>query len=313
MPNAVGVLSKCGYGAASGWAADWSAVTALAPFRSESIIAEYLRIQDDNLIGAAGRRQSDQGPLSVRGNLEADLDYYNFGYFMECALGGEDNGLYTITDEPADIMRLEFDKQVSRWRVGSAKVNAIEFSGKPGEAVKIVLELIASGIVQSATAFPSLSLTNYKRVGFGELLGGFMIGDLADALDTPDSQPVEEFKLRMERGLTDPEWDTTSPVTSLEPVINGFRKVTLDLTLSRYAMNTFMTWHDANTSLQAGFSFISPAAKMVQFQIPQMKIISADYGIGGHSIIKPKIKLECYINEDNSQMSVTNEFSITTV
>lgn len=315
MSTSVGVLTKCAYSGNSAWGADFVAPSSyLLPIRSESIVAEWLRMQDDALLGAAGRRQSDRGPLTVRGNLECDMDYYNFSYLLECALGDVDNNIHYITDRLADYLQLEFDKQVSRWRINTAMVNAIEISGKVNEPVKFILELICHKVERSATAFPSLSLSDYKRIMFNEMVSGadsygFMVGDLVDGLSGSDARPVEEFKLRLERNLAESEWDTDQPDYSLEPIPNGFRKVSLELGLSRYVLDTFPAWQAADTALQATWIFMYDT-RVVTFYVPQMQIASIECPIAGPGIVKPKVKLDCFINTDNAFQTCTNEFEI---
>ncbi|NLI41976.1 MAG: hypothetical protein GX421_12515 [Caldisericales bacterium] len=299
MPTGIGVVSKAAYHATpSAWAAAWSTVNTQFPIRSEGITQEFLRIQNENLCGSPARKKSDQGPASVKGPIEMDLDYYNHPNLLYYGLGLHDVGSYFgIADQlPDQYFRFEFDKGVSRWRVGSAAMNAFELSGKAGEALKLTMEMICYDIARSATAFPSLSIANCKRVMFDEI-AGFLIGDLVDALQTADAQPVQEFKLRFERNLTDPEWDANNPIYSIRPTENGFRKVTLDLTLSRYAADTFLTWMDADTDLQASAVF-SDGTKNFYINMPYMKIISAPANIEGPGVIKPKVQLELYRNQN---------------
>ena len=315
MPTSVGVLTKCAIKANSAWGADFSAPSQdLIPILSESIIAEYLRMQNDALLGTAGRRQSDRGALTVRGSLELEMDFYNFSFLLECALGGVDNSIHYITDRLSDYLQLEFDKQVSRWRVNTAMVNAVEISGKVNESFKMTLELICHKVERSATAFPNLTLANYKRMMFNEIVSqslgfGFMVGDLADSLSSSDARPVEEFKLRLERNLTEPEWDTNSHIYTLEPIPNNFRKATLELGLSRYEFDTFPAWQDADTALQATW-LLTYDTRVIAFYVPQMKISSIEYPIAGPGIVKPKVKLDCFMNTDNSYQTCTNEFEI---
>lgn len=299
MPTGIGVLSKTAYHSTpSAWGDNWATVNTQIPIKSESVIKEFLRIQNENICGSPARKASDQGPVSVKGSIEAELDYYNHGNLLYYGLGLHDVGSSIgIADElPDQYFRFEFDKGVSRWRIGSAAMNAFEISGKAGESLKLTMDLICQNIVRSATAFPSLSIANCKRVMFDEA-GGFLVGNLSDALQTTDNMAVEEFKLRFERNLTEPEWDATSPTLAIRPKENGFRKATLDLTLSRHANDAWLDWQDADTPLQA-IAMFSDGTKNFYMYLPYMKIVSAPHNIDGPGVMKPKIQLELYRNEN---------------
>jgi len=299
MPTGIGVLTKAGYHSTpSAWGASWSAVNTQFPIKSEGIVQEFLRIQNENLCGSPARKSSDQGPLSVKGPIEAELDYINHANLLYYGLGIHDVGSYIgIANElPDQYFRFEFDKNVSRWRIGSAAMAGFEISGKAGESLKLTMDMICRDLIRSATAFPSISISSCKRVMFDEITA-FLLGDLTDALTTADAQPVQEFSLKFERNLTEPEWDGVSPIYSLRPIENGFRKVTLDLTLSRHAADAFLDWEAADTPLQSTVTF-SASSHTFTIVMPYMKIVSAPHNIEGPGVIRPKVQLELYYNQN---------------
>jgi len=308
MGTGIGVLSKMGIGAITSWNPAYSAVTVPVPLTSENIVANWQRIDWQSLVGYAGKYASQQGPLLVRGETAHDLDYYNFGALIKAAMGAESSGTYTITDQlnaSGNYLRMEFDKGVSRWRVPSCKINKMVIEGKANEGLKISFEHICASLDRSATAHPTLSYSGTTRVRFRDC-SAFMIGDLSDALSGSDAMCVQEFKLTLERNLTEPDWSSNSPIYALEPQINGFRTATLEITLGRYTADTWVDWMDANTNLQCEASFAS-GGKTFQFDIPQMAIVDAPHNIGDPSVLRPKITMECYLNSTNTPMSTISK------
>ncbi len=313
MSNSVGVLTKMGVGAIAAWNPAYSAVTIPVPLVSENIVANWQRFDWQSLVGAAGKQASLQGPLVVRGDTVHDLDYFNFGAMLKAAMGYNSTSIYTLTDQlnaTGNYLRMEFDKGVSRWRVPTTKIDRMVIEGKANEPLKITFGHICVNLSRSATAHPTLSYTGTTRVRFRDISGGFLVGDLSDALSGSDVQPVQEFRLTLERNLVDPDHDSNSPTYCLEPDINGFRTVGLELTLSRYSADTWADWMDNDTALQAEVSF-AITDHMFQLDIPQMYITDAPHPVDNPGIIRPKITLACYRNTDNSAMStISEEFKI---
>jgi len=318
MPSGLGAISKCGIvymTAPDTWGAAWSAVSSLVPFTRESITSEWQRIQDLNLTGSPGKKESAKGPLVVRGELEGELDYYNFEYILRAAMGSSSGGVYSLTDtlqSNEHCLRIEFEKGVSRWRIGSAKINRMRIWGRSGEALKINLELFCRDITQSATAFPSLSFSNYKKITWEDTGSvSHAIADLVDAMAIADDKEYTAFEIELDNNLAPPEHDSENYLYAMEPIRNGFRSVKMKVELPRYIDDTFVDFKNNDTALQSTFQF-SNGGKTFAVRTPEMKIVSgADMNIDGPGLIKPEVQFECFRNANNSHLStVTEEFDI---
>ena len=304
-----GILSKCGVGLNASWGAAWTAVDTLIPFSSESLEKTIAKIDDASLTGIGGMKKADAGLISLPGDLSGDLDYYNWGKVLEAALGSVATGVYDIVDTNSKVLRLEFEKVTSRWRIGSAKVNRLVISGQKGEAVKITVGLVGDDLTRSSTTFPSLSLAGSSRVLFHQ--GTFRFADTVDALASGDAVGLESFELTFERNFKTDDY-TNQARTILEPKENGFRRVTLRVKLPRYEADTFIDWKDNGTDVQADMVF-TDGTKTFKIEIPQMLAFEGfNANIGGPDIVPLEGTFECYVNTDNSTMSaVTKEFRIT--
>lgn len=303
-----GVLGKCGCGSVSSWGDSWSAVTDLLPFKSEGIEKTIEKIENMSLQGVGGKIKADQGLIRVGGDLPGHLDYANWGKVLEAALGSVAAGVYSIQDTNAKIIRLEFEKSISRWRLGSVKIEELRIRGIKDGEVEINTNLIVQDIARSATAFPAISISNHSRVLFND--GTFRVGDNANALGSGDAIGLEEFELILKRGFKEDDF-TNEAQTVLVPVENGFREASLRIKLPRYESDAWTDWKDAATDLQGDLSF-TDGSNTFLIQLPQMLIFEGfDNPVSGPGIIPQEGTLQCYRRTDNSYMSVDEEFKIT--
>ncbi len=308
MSAGTGILAKCGIGSVATWGETWNAVTDLIPFTSESIEKMIARIEDASLTGIGGQKKGDAGLITVEGDLEGELDYYNWGKILEAALGSVAAGVYDITDSLDKIIRMEFEKTVSRWRIGSAKIDKIAISGSKGEVLKITATVAGQDISRTSTAFPSISLSGTSRVLFND--GTFKFADTADALASGDTVGLESFELTLERNLKTDDY-TNQARTILEPKVSGFRNVGLRVKLPRYEADTWINWKDNGTDIQGELSF-TDGTKTLTIQLPQMLITEGfDVNVGGPELMAQEGTIKCYVNTDNSYMSVSKEVKIT--
>lgn len=311
MSTGLGFLSKCGIKTGIAWDDAWAAVDTMIPFSDESIIKTIQRVDSIALEGKAGKRVGKQGLIEVAGALNGDLDYYNWGGILEAALGTDTAGVYTFADSNTKIIRMEFEKSVSRWRIKSAKVNKMTISGNKGESLKIALDIIGMGHSRSATAFPSLSLSNYSQVMFSDSNGYIRIGNQDDALDAGDNIGLESFSLEITNNFKTDDY-TNEGQNLLDPLRNDFREVMFNFKIPRYSADTFQDWKDGGTLLQAALYF-TDGTKTFLIEIPEFKIHEGfNANIGGGNILTQEGGNPCYRNSSNTPMTaITDEARIT--
>ncbi len=313
MPEGIGVLSKAGIKACTSWGESWSAVNEQIPFNDESIKQQIEWNENNCLEGSAGRRSPDGGLIKIDGPFKADFDYYNFDTLLEMALGAAAGTVFTIADDLSKIFRMEIEKSVSRWRYDGAMIDMFSLTGEKGKIVGAEFGLACRSLARSATAFPTLSITNMSRVRFSVSAANsrIRIADQADALASGDEVGWEYFKLTLQRKLKKDDGTNQSRYV-LQPKIDGFREVKLEIRIPRYSADTYQDWKDAATLLQSDLYF-TDGTRSYLIEIPEMKIEDGfDAGIKGPGEVPLEGSFGCFRNSSNTPMSaVTNEFRIT--
>jgi hypothetical protein len=287
-------------------------VTDLIPFKSESILANWQRIEDQNLLGTAAKRASSKGSMVVQGDLVGELDIYNFDKIFAAAIGPASSGEYSVTDRLTaandQILRIELDKGVSRWRIGSAMINRMEISGAPNQPIEITCNMLCRDISRSSSAFPSLSLSNYSRLAWTDLATtGFIKIGAAGASAPTTAYCVNGFRFIFERNLEDPQHSSCSPLYAIEPDINGFRSVRMELDFPRYDSDQLATWRDADTALSLQFVLIHQVSGFsygFYIILPDCRITEgANANIGGPGVVKNTVTFEAYKNVNSTYWS----------
>ena len=113
--------------------------------------------------------------------------------------------------------------------------------------MEISINLAVQDIARSATAFPSISISNHSRLLHQD--GIFRIADTANALASGDALGLEMWELVFKRNYKIDDY-TNEQQTALEPVESGFREVMLNIKLPRYEADTFADYKDNETDLQ---------------------------------------------------------------
>lgn len=313
MSTGLGTAAKCGLKELSTWTDSWSAVDTMIPIDSESIETTINQIEDMGLEGSAAKRESAQGIIELAGTLSGTLDYSNWGSILQAAFGVDTAGVYTFEDNLGDIIALELEKSVSRWRVSHAKIQRLSIEGTKGEALKIAFDIIGKTPSRSATAFPSISLSTRSMVLFSNssTASYIRIGDQSDALAEGDNQSIESFKFEINNNLKADDFDNASRYV-LEPLRNGFREVTFSFKLPRYSADTFQDAKANGTRLQA-ILYFTDGTTYCQLEIPEFKIFEgANSNVSGPEILTQEISGICYKNKNNTPLvAITDEARLT--
>ncbi len=314
MPIGLGAVAKCGIKTGlTSWGQVWSPVDTMIPFSEESIEETIEMLENTAIEGSAGMRAPSQGMIKIPGTLKGQLDYYNWSGLIEAAMGAVSSGVHTFVDNLTKIIRLEFEKSVSRWRFDGVMINTMEISGSKGQIFDISFGLGCRSLARSSDAFPAISLSNRSKVRFSNSSTNsrIRIADLVDALGSGDEVGWESFTLRLNNNLIlDDGTNQQRPVIC--PVRNGFREASLDLTIPRYEADTYADWKSNGTGLQADLYF-SDGTKKCHIEIPEGYIYEGfNNNVGGPATIKQSGKLNCFLNTNNTPMSaVTSEFRLT--
>jgi hypothetical protein len=319
MADSTGILSKMGIKAGiATWPTAYAAVDSLIPYTSETIGQGFNRIEDVSLVGSAGRAPSDQGVQALTGQTVHHLDYNNFDALLEGFFGSVSSRVFEYTDDLlAKYFWLEFEKQVSRWRIGAAKITKILIAGEADGVCNITLDWIARDIDYNATAFPSISTPGARtRVRFEDLQ--FAVDTIAAGPPVvgTDNRKISSFELELDRVLVPDDYATRGTAGDakypLEPIPNDFRMNTLKISVPRYNTDAeWVTWKDSNTPIQAIMNFVRGSETFV-IDLPDLRVTEGgDPQVGGAERLQFDVTLQAYMPEAGNPLYTDGEVQIT--
>lgn len=315
MADAIGVLSKLGIVARTAWSDAYTAVTECIPFVSETLSANFERIQNSSLIGSAGRMPSLQGNQVLTGATNHHLCYEMcFEQVLAAAMGALSGGVVTVVEVPTagKFFAMEVCERITpdniTHRFWPARPVKFTISGDKGGDVKLTVEWAAKNFaLNTATAFPAINVAANTLVKFDQLV--FRVADQADAIAAGDVMAIEHFELSFDRAmkLDDYATDATLPRQPLEPVEGGFRTVQLKVRAPRFNATTVAAWRDANTALQADLTFTG-SGHAKAFALPELRIVEGgDSQVSGPGPLTVEVTLDAYRSSSGNPMYVGNE------
>lgn len=317
MAEGAGVIGQMGLKVLANWAATWVAVDAFPAFLSESLTANYDRIDDDSLEGYGARGPSYQGNQVVQGDTEHYWDYGADAIIPAC-MGIHTGTVLTVGEVLSEAactankyFGIEFAKGGARnHHFFPAMVTKFTLSGEKGGLIKLVASWAArqfSSVVAAAITKP----TAINRVKFDQMV--FRVGDQVNALEAVDSVAIESFEISFDRSMKPDDYSTnaTLPRQPLEPKENAFRATTLKIKVPRYASDALLSCRDNDTPLQADLTWAGGGTKAKLIQLPELRITEGfDANVGGAEVMTLEGTLAAY-RGGTAFMYVGNEMKIT--
>ncbi len=300
-----GYLVQAGITTGITWAAAAAASTIPIPIVSESITKAFDLQRSKALHAQAAAHEPTFGHDMVTGSLGVDFDY-DASHLVGAAMGGVSGTTYTFTDDLPDCIRLEIDKDVERYRYGSAKINQMTITGEAGseDPIQASYDLILHSESRTPSAYGAGSLTP-DPVFFSDLQY-FRVADQADGIAAGDEIYIKSFEITVENSLEGGSKDSGS-LHVVEPIRSDFRTVTLKVGFARYnttGVSNLDLWRDAETRLQADMVFAGANGGSCVIQFPEIKIVEGDtWNVSGPGIIEGEVTFEAFVNNHNSSMS----------
>lgn len=319
-----GTLSRAAWAPASSWSAAYSETSAKQlRLVSESLTQNFDKVRSAALLGSAAENEFYNGHQMIAGELVVDLAYDN-SEILEYCLGSAASTTYSFTDALSKVFHLCIDKNSAsassyRYNFAGCKVASFTISGEPGETpVRLSMQLICRSLAIVSTAFPTVTAPDEPLLF--KHLSTFWIGANTATLSSSDALPVKSFEVSVDNALQADAKDTSDTSYVLEPVRNGFRKVTLKLGLARYLTtaptSSLLTWKTGGTKLSA-IAMFSNGTDTYTFNIPLMKITEGvTWNVGGPGMIEADVTLEAFKNDSSTTGSlsgVTDQMQIIAV
>lgn len=324
-----GTLSRAGWAPASSWAAAYSE-TSMKQLRlvSENLTENYDKIRSSALLGSAADNEFYLGHVMISGEVVVDLAYDN-SEIIEYCMGAAATTTYTFTDQLSKVFHLLIDKNSAaaddsgstnlnkfRYRFAGVKVNSFTISGEVGESpVKLTMQVTCRSVATVATVFPTLTAPD-EPIPFKHLTSCW-VGDQADALASGDALSVKSFEIAVDNNLKSDDKDSGDVSYVLEPLRNGFRKVTAKFGLARYLTSSptadLRTWKTAGTRLQA-LLVLTNGTDSYTIRIPEMKVVDGvNWNVGGPAMIESDVTFEAFNNSSNANTgmsTITSQMNI---
>ena len=298
------------------------AVTQKLRIISESWNPLYNPIEQEALVGSAGMARSEQGILTVGGQLVTDWTYTTgadlllskfFGLFT--AQTSVADGFYTFLDNLDDItFTYSIHKLVSTWTYTGGKFGQLQIAGAPGQPMRLTQDGFGMGFSLASTTNTTAVLDALSepdaRLLFHHLCDAFLIGDQADSLTSDDNWKINNFQLTLNRNHTQFHTQCQNPEQSRE---NGFFSAQLQVTLPLYEDNQFRTWHASHTPLQmqATWTKAGTSNTRKRLRLPMGFVTDAPVPVNGPGLIPRTVNISFY--HDLAGDNDTTEFNFSEV
>lgn len=203
------------------------------------------------------------------------------------------------------------------WENIGCFINTFEFRASAGDQ-KVTWTAGVLGRQQLMTADVGITNTSgtFDGLAPGEVPAKIMFSDLvirladtADALAAGDQINITEFALSINNNLEDPVFaspDNTIHTTAgfpMEFIRNGFKEVTLSLTLPRYEAETFFAGHLAGTAYQCDLVFTVGSYTHKIF-LPLVYVMEPRAEVGGPEIFTPVLNMKAFYNSATNTVMV---------
>ena len=287
------------------------------PFTSESFTPDWENNLTSFLDGNVGQQEANITQKKWSGSIEGpmiydrkDTTYYGVDTLIAAALGAnafDDPYIeMTLADELPKSITLAIEKQVAVWCFFGCYVRTLEIKGSAGDGI----------LSYSAELQPyKMEKDNATTTNSGALPAGltdkivyrmlfantdFMVAPIsAGALSTANKMSITEFSFKLDNNLSDPEFATedashTDALLPIQPVRNGPRIVTLEITVPRYTAETWDNYLTGQTGLNFWIKNSSAADEEFHIKIPYAKAVKIDTSGSGGGAVQPKYSLVCY-------------------
>jgi len=288
---------------------------------SEGIEFNYDHVLHEYLHGSAGMLGMQKVFNQPGGTLELEMAYDRLdttfvGSDLPLALamgvatyvGGSGSNQYTFQDALAQFATFAWNKQDTSdpWELMGGMINSMTISGAAGESLKMSLDImghkltIGSGATTTVANLDALNADLPPLILFKHLV--FRVGNQANILAAGDSADISSFSITVNNNLSDSQQTTTDNSANfdinqpIQPVRNGKREVTLEITMPRYSAETLFDFATAETALQATLEATDPDSPNSEWDVifPNMKIETPSANVGGPEAIEQTFTFRCF-------------------
>lgn len=299
--------------------ADLSSASDKVLLRSEGIEQNNEDILHEYLAGSAGIPGRQRVFKPSAGSIDVDVNYTikNGTEFVSAdvllALGmgtvtyPSNSNQLTFLDDYAKFGTVGWDKShhaTEIWQAISCCVKSFSLTCNANEHLTATFEmqpwkLEITSTTNTVSVLAALPTDVPDLVLFSDF--EFRIGDQSNGLASSDLISISGFTLNVNNNLTDPEQATvvnsghTDVFYPIQPKRNGFREVTLEITVPRYVADTLFDFWTADTNLQCDILGTQPSSsEEFDILIPNLKINNISAPVAGAEVITQTVTFTCF-------------------
>lgn len=276
------------------------------PWTDFTLRKQYSMNQDDSILGQAFRGLPSLGVYRIEGNLSGLVDVNSIGVVLECATGtAVSTGVYQLqTLKNEKTMSVCAIDEVKTYKYAGCVINNIEFSSDADGRLVYSADVLGYSETRDGTSFPTISTEPGTQLLHRHAGGtGYMrVGDQSDALASGDNMGLANVRLGWNWKFAN-QYDNTSqgPLAHLSTA-DDFAEAMLSFEVSRHDSDTWLTWLEGGTALQAEFYYYVSATASLKFQIPNFIISAVDDS--DESV--PKMSITCAVSFNGIGASYEN-------
>ena len=328
MANALGIKGILGVGKETTWKTPVT-VTDRVPFLSESIEKDNEDILHNYLQGTPGYPAMQRNFEPVIGSIEAVLPYteksgsefVSTDLLIALAMGATSwdaaNTVNQIT--LLDDLNVFGTLAVPKWKTDdvwefiSCYVRSMTITLTSGEFMKANFDIMAYDLDRSSTTNQVSDLTTLGPADVPNIIlmshTEFKVGNQAGALVDADRYDINSLTITLNNNITDPQQTSksntvTDPTKTIEPVRNGFRDVTVEAVLPRYAADTFLDHWDNEDDLQMQIDCNDPnTSNYKKFFMPYLKLEKVSAPVAGPEAIQQTLSFRCLRRNSASDLT----------
>lgn len=234
-------------------------------------------------------------------------------------VAGQGSNEITLADDLAVFGSLAWDKNTASsgdiWELASMYINSMTLGSETNSHLKASFDVQgydlfwpgrAGSTENQVSDLTSLPTDIASLIMHNDFILRMNIQD--GALAIADQIGISRWSLNLNNNLTPPEQATpdnvlthTNAMKTIQPVRNGFREVTFEITVPRYGHNiadsssidAFDEWRTNETPLQADLLSAGPSGEEFDLLIPHLRVTNVGKPVGGAGVITQTIQFKC--------------------
>jgi len=292
MSDTTKILSQVGIQIQAGSTFEDSSLTTL-PYTGNKFRQVRETIEDSSFYGVAFKDLPQKGVYMVNGGVTANCELNSLAVLLEAAIGNHSAGVSAFAEGTANTKKLSLGRKdgVTYKQYANVYVKSLKLSSTPDNLFMVEPEFIGvtAEVRDSLANWPANVALADEAFTFHEMSGSgyFRVADQADALAAGDHIQINDFSIDIVTGFDEEHYNSYEILT---PVFGQVRpEVNASFRISKHDADTFLSYRDNMTKLQASILIYKSATKQIQIDIPNFII---DTELTDDDLVKQEVTLK---------------------